>query len=121
MKNGVLILAHGSRQPSTEETLERIAALVREKLPGTAIETAFMQFSEKNIAAGLTALIERGADEIAVVPYFLFDGVHIHEDIPAELAAFIQKNPGVKITLGKTLGADERLAEILADRVREAI
>jgi len=42
------------------------------------------------------------------------------EDIPAELEGFKKQYPKVTITMGKTLGADKRLADIIVDRVKEA-
>ncbi len=114
---GILILAHGSKAVHTKKTLETIVKPVSEKLSDKLIQTAFMQFDDMNIENGLSALIEKGATEIKVIPYFLFDGIHIHEDIPNEIAAFTEKNPGIKITLGATLGTDSRLSEILVDRI----
>ena len=116
---GVLIAGHGSRQKSTEQTLETVVGLVREKLPETLIQTAYMEFGQPDVPAGLEKLVERGATEIAVVPYFLFDGIHIREDIPEIIDAFQKANPGLKISMGKPFGVDARLAEILLDRVKE--
>ena len=115
--NGVLLLAHGSRAPETALTMEKIAEMTRRRLPGLPIQTAFMQFHDMNIEKGLLALMEQGVMKVKVVPYFLFDGVHIKEDIPGELAAFGQAHPQMEITLGKTLGEDGRLAEIVAERI----
>ncbi len=117
---GILLLAHGSRMGDTEETMHQITQTTRELLQNDMVEEAYLQFRDKNLEAGLMNLIGRGADDIKVIPYFLFEGVHIKEDIPAELAQFKQSHPGVTITMGKTLGADRRLAEIVADRVRQA-
>ncbi len=114
---GILILAHGSRAEHTKKTLETIVKPVSEKLSDKLIQTAFMQFDDMNIESGLTALMEKGATEIKIIPYFLFDGVHIHEDIPNEVADFTQKHPGVTVTLGSTLGTDSRLSDILVDRI----
>lgn len=118
---GVLIVGHGSRQKSTEQTLETIVETVRSKLPETLIEIAYMEFGKQDIPSGLNALIERGTTEIAVVPYFLFDGIHIREDIPKALDELKAMHPQLKIVMGKTLGVDERLASILADRVMECL
>jgi len=118
---GILILAHGSRKNETEKTMSKISEMVRAKLPEMLIETAYLQFREVNLAAGLSRLIEKGADDITVVPYFLFDGMHIKKDIPAEIEEFLKDKPGIKITVGETLGEDERLADILADRIRKAL
>lgn len=118
---GILILAHGSREKETEVTLKRVAELTQSKLEDVIIETAYLQFSEVNLEKGLDKLIEQGVVDIKVVPYFLFDGVHIREDIPKEIEDYLTDKPNVKITMGETLGDDPRLADILADRIREVL
>ncbi|EPR09340.1 sirohydrochlorin chelatase [Ruminiclostridium papyrosolvens] len=117
----ILILAHGSRERKTLETLHKITDMTKAQLPGVMIETAYMEFCDINLEKGLDMLIKKGADNITVVPYFLFEGIHIREDIPGEIKEYIEKHPGIKVTLGNTLGADPRLADVLADRIREAL
>lgn len=114
--NGVLILAHGSRRKETENTLQKVAQMVKEKIT-VPTEIAYMEFSDQNIAYGLDQLVSKGISQIKVVPYFLFSGIHILEDIPKELNDYVQKHPGVSITMGDTLGADPRIADILVDRI----
>ena len=118
---GILILAHGSREKSTEETLAEIISMLKEDMKDCLIETAYLQFNEINLEVGLNKLVEQGAEDIKVIPYFLFDGIHIREDIPSEIEAYLADKKGIKIAMGKTLGADRRLSLILADRVREAL
>ncbi len=101
--------------------MRQITAYVKEILQNHMVEEAYLQFRDQNLEKGLRSLIKRGANEIIVIPYFLFEGVHIKENIPAELQAFCVRHPDIKINMGKTLGADRRLAEIAADRVRELL
>jgi sirohydrochlorin ferrochelatase len=116
---GILLLAHGSREGDTEATMQQITAYVKETLQNDMVAEAYLQFRDRNLEKGLLSLAGRGADTIVVIPYFLFEGVHIKEDIPAELDAFRKNHPGITVTFSKTLGADRRLADIVADRVRE--
>jgi sirohydrochlorin ferrochelatase len=120
---GILILAHGSRQSETENTLQKIIEMVKEELKSglntNLIEYAFLQFSANNLETGLKKLVDRGVTEIKVIPYFLFAGIHILEDIPAEIDEFLKEYPNVKISFGQTLGADKRLAQIVVDRIKE--
>ncbi len=118
---GILILAHGSRAKETEATLEAVVAMVHKQLPNQPVQLAYMEFGSPSLPQGLSLLVEKGCDEIAIAPYFLFDGIHIREDIPGEIKAFSQSHPNIQISLGKTLGADPRLAEILVDRIRESV
>lgn len=119
--NGILIAAHGSRAKHTIDTLNAIVEMVKSKLPDTCIEIGYMEFCEPNISDGLKHLTDMGIKSIKVVPYFLFDGIHIREDIPNEINKFLAQSsiPDVRIEMGKTLGADERLAEIVVDRIKE--
>lgn len=121
MKKGILILAHGSREKETELTLAKITEETKKQLNDVIIETAYLQFSEVNLEKGLDKLIEQRVTDIKVIPYFLFSGVHIREDIPKEIEEYLENKENIKITIGNTLGEDSRLAEILADRIREAL
>ena len=114
----VLLIAHGSRAKRTERVFEAIAGMVREKLPGYVIETAYMEFGEPTVEAGLDGLKSRGFDRVIAVPYFLFEGIHISKDITGILNRYAAANPGFEITLRRTLSDDSRLADIVADRIR---
>jgi len=115
--NGVLVVAHGSRAKETEAALDAVVSMVKTKLPDTAIESAFMEFSDRTLEKGISALAADGATEIKIVPYFLFSGIHIKEDIPEMASECAANHPGVKLTMGEPLGVDERLADILVDRI----
>ncbi|MDR2518485.1 MAG: CbiX/SirB N-terminal domain-containing protein [Spirochaetaceae bacterium] len=115
---GVLLLAHGSRVAETEETMGAIKTYVSQELGGVPLEIGFLQFSKTDLRHGLEALIRQGATQIKVIPYFLFNGVHIREDIPAEIAAFAKDRPDITVTLGATLGADPALAKLLVQRIK---
>lgn len=115
---GVLILAHGSRVAATKDTINQVVDMVRKKIGPMPIEIAYMEFCEENIEHGIKALADQGVTEIKAVPYFLFEGIHIREDIPNEIAEILKKYPGIEVEMGQTLGADERLADILIDRIR---
>jgi len=52
------------------------------------------------------------------VPYFLFMGIHLKEDIPNMVAECAASFPGIRITMDEPLGVDERLADILVDRIK---
>ena len=117
---GILVVAHGSRAKETESTLESVIAMAVKKInePETIVERAFMEFSENTIEKGVAALIGKGVKSIKIVPYFLFLGVHMKEDIPNMVAECAANYPDVKVTMGEPFGVDERLADILADRIK---
>ena len=117
--NGILIVAHGSRKKTTEATFDQIVSLAKAKVD-VLVETAYMEFSEQTIEKGLNRLLEKGVTQIRVIPYFLFSGMHLEKDIPEEIEKFLKNRSGLTIELGRPLGADPRLAQILVDRIQES-
>ena len=115
---GILVIAHGSRAKETEATLEAVLSMVKSKLDEIPVERAFMEFSERTVKKGVSALAAKGVTEIKIVPYFLFMGIHLKEDIPNMAAECAAGFPGITITMGEPLGVDERLADIIIDRIK---
>ena len=115
---GILVVAHGSRVKETENTLASILSMVREMLPDICMEFAFMEFSEHTLEKAVRSLVERHVTEIKVVPYFLFMGIHLREDIPKMIQECTTDYPNLKVSVSEPLGADRRLAEILVERIK---
>jgi sirohydrochlorin ferrochelatase len=115
--NGVLLLAHGSRRKETDAILDSLTEKVKSRSDEKLILPAYLQFSEQNLEWGIEKLIEEGADKIKVIPMFIFDGVHVTQDIPGELEAVMAKHPGIEIRMSRHLGDDDRLADIIVDRI----
>ncbi len=124
MKQGIVVLGHGSRASVGEanQVVFRISDIIKERLGHDLVAPAIM--NPKSELAGLeeavAALVARGAGRIVIVPMFLANGLHIQHDIPAKLAALAGRFPGVAIALAAHIGPDPRIADILLDRIREA-
>ena len=84
---GIMVLAHGSRVKETTDTIEKIVKLAKDNINDKhmPIEIAYMELSQPDIKTVFKKLIDMGVDEIKVVPYFLFRGMHIKKDIPNNL------------------------------------
>ncbi|MFV0440267.1 MAG: sirohydrochlorin chelatase [Lachnospirales bacterium] len=115
----VLLVAHGSRKTQTNDVFFGILELIRKRMPGTIVDGAFMSFNEMNIEFKLEELIQKGAKEITIVPYFLFSGNHVKNTIPFKVEKILQAYPDVTAVYKESLGIDERLADIIVDRILE--
>ncbi|MDR0337041.1 MAG: CbiX/SirB N-terminal domain-containing protein [Planctomycetaceae bacterium] len=116
---GILVVAHGSRVKETEEILISLLNMAKPKVSEFCIEYAFMEFSDKTLENGIAALAAKNVSEIKIVPYFLFSGIHLKKDIPNMINQCMVQYPEIKIIMGRALGIDQRLADILADRIKE--
>lgn len=109
---GLLLVDHGSRREAANATLAEMAARLRQRRPDLLVAHAHMELAQPDIAAGFTALVVAGADDIRVVPYFLAPGRHASEDIPALVTAAAVAHPQVTWRIGECLGPHDLLAEL---------
>lgn len=123
MLTGVVLLGHGSRASHDEANLflVEMAGAVRGRLGTAVVEPAFMNPKSRRpgLSEALEAVVSRGVRHVVVVPVFLTQGVHLGEDIPAEMARVRERHRGIEIVLADHLGNDPRLVEIVMDRIRK--
>ena len=121
MKTAIIILSHGSRLPEAQATLQKITTLVSSGVDEKFIvEGAALQFNQPDLPAAIARATGQGAQQVVVVPLFLYLGLHMQRDIPEILAEQKNRYPGVKISMAEHIGADPRLLDIIMDRVKEA-
>src|SRR5512141_2876222 len=112
MKTAILLLAHGSRVAEANNAAREVAAMVQQMTDFEIVEVAFREQHCPNIQQGVDSCVQQGAQRILLVPYFLYPGAHVLEDLPEELEEAKRRHPGVEMVLGKHLGAHRKLAEI---------
>ena len=115
--NSLLLVAHGSRRQASNVEVTEIAQLLRKRVAGQYPLTgcAFLELAEPSIPEGIEKLIQAGATEIVILPYFLSAGRHIQEDVPGIVQSVQEKHPNIKMTIAPYLGEDEKVVDLLAD------
>ncbi len=117
--DALLLIDHGSRRPAANEQLERVAALVRSRLPGVHVATAHMELATPTIPQAIAEVAAAGAREVVVVPYMLTPGRHAMEDIPRLVAEAALSHPPLRTTVSAPLGVHEGLAAVVVARALE--
>ncbi len=117
---GLIVFAHGSRVPEANQAVERVARAAAEKGGFEAFEHAFLELAEPTLESAVKALYARGARRIIVAPYFLVMGVHLRQDLPKLIEQVGATCPGVELLVAPPLDGHAGLADILAERAREA-
>ncbi len=121
MKTAILLMAHGSRIPEANDAVHAIAAMVKEITGFDIVEASFREQHSPNIQQGVDACVAQGAERVLLIPYFLFVGAHVREDLPEEMAEAQRRYPGVEFSMGGHLGAHPKLAEIVTERIGEGL
>lgn len=120
MKTAILLMAHGSRIPEANNAVNEIAAMVKQMSGFDIVEVSFRENHSPNIQEGIDACVNQGAERILLVPYFLYLGAHVLEDLPGELDEARLRHPGVEMAMGRHLGVHKRLAKLVIDRIGES-
>jgi sirohydrochlorin ferrochelatase len=119
MKNGIIIVDHGSRRAESNEMLEEVARLFAERFKELydIVEPAHMELAEPSIGTAYARCVARGATRVVVCPFFLGPGKHWTGDIPRITADAAEKFPQTEYHVAMPLGIDELILELLAKRV----
>ena len=113
----VLVLAHGSKRQETEEILNSLIGKVKIKTGNERVYPAYLQFSEQDLEKTVSELYEQGVRIIKMIPLFIFNGVHVTQDIPEEIERIRSKYNDLNIVYSKHIGDDDKLADIIVDRI----
>src|SRR5215813_1487740 len=118
---GVLVVGHGSRRPEANDDVREAARQIGEYGDFFLVEAAFLELEHPNISEGYTRLVERGAREIVVHPYFLSPGRHTRGDIPVKVAEAARLHPEVSFRISEPLSAHRLVIEASIERIRESM
>ena len=121
MSTAILIMAHGSRIAAANDAAREVAAMVQEMTGQEIVEVSYREMHEPNIQQGIDTCVARGAQQILLVPYFLFMGAHVQHDLPEEIATAQKRHPGLEMVMGPHLGVHRKLAEIVSERIAEGL
>ncbi len=118
-RTAVLLIAHGSREPSANDDLRALASRLAATGEHPIVVASFLELAEPNIAAGGDRCVDEGATCVLMVPYFLSAGVHLRRDLTAAREALQARHPGVAFYLGPPLGPHPLLDQLVAARIVE--
>jgi sirohydrochlorin cobaltochelatase len=115
MNRGIILLAHGARDPAWAAPFEAVAARVRTRAPEAVVRLAFLELMTPSLAQAGAELAGLGCTRVDVVPVFLGGGGHVRRDVPAQLENLRGAHAGVSWTLHDALGETPHVIAALAD------
>ena len=122
MKRGLLLFAHGARDPRWAVPFEGVAERLRTGAPDVPVDLAFLEFMRPTLAEAGARLAAAGCSIIDIVPLFLGAGGHVRRDVPELVAALQAAHPAIAWRLhpavgetGEVIAAMAAAAQRLAD------
>ena len=114
MKSGIILFAHGSREPQWARPFESLAAVLS---ASHAVRVAYLELMQPSLADAVASLAGEGVRTIRVVPVFLAAGRHLREDLPRLAALARERFPGVQIDVEPPIGEQASVIEAIASAI----
>jgi sirohydrochlorin cobaltochelatase len=114
LKEGIILFAHGSRDPEWARPFVRISEEIAQRLPGVSVCLAYLELMKPSLEEAIAALAIAGAQSIRIVPVFFGQGGHVKEDLPRLVAQAGRAHPDVKLILEKPIGEQPQVIEAIA-------
>lgn len=116
----ILLVGHGSREPSGNDEILAFAEKWRQRQPGWNIEVCFIEFSEITMSEGLRRAAAQ-SHRVIVVPLILNAAGHVKMDIPQAIDGARAKFPQVQFLYTPHLSACDPILSILRRRLKGAM
>jgi sirohydrochlorin cobaltochelatase len=113
-KTGLILFAHGARDPRWREPFERLRRKVEAARPDVAVGLAFLELMQPDLAGAADTLAGAGCRTLRIVPVFLGQGGHVREDLPAVVDAVRARHPGLAFELRPAVGEDDDVLDQIA-------
>jgi sirohydrochlorin cobaltochelatase len=101
---GLLLFAHGARDPQWARPFEAVAEQLRALRPEVAVALAYLEFMSPDLPSAGAQLALQGLTEVTVLPLFLGAGGHVRKDLPLLLAQLATQYPAVRWQLAPAVG-----------------
>ena len=110
---GIILFAHGSRDPLWHRPIEAVAQRIRTQATDTVVACAYLELSTPDLPSAAAHMVGQGIGHVRIVPLFLGMGKHAREDLPALTAALRQQFPAVTFELCAAVGEQPQLLDTL--------
>ena len=113
--SGLILFAHGARDPRWATPFGAVAQRVRAAQPNIYVQLAFLEFMAPSLLEAGTELASAGCTRIAVLPMFLGAGGHVRKDLPVLMDTLRATHPQVDFTLHAAIGEVDSVVQAMAD------
>lgn len=110
----LVLFAHGARDARWAAPFERLRERLRERLPGMAVELAFLELMSPRLPELVRELSGRGCTGITLVPVFFGQGGHVLHDLPLMVEDLRQAHPGLDLRVAGAVGEADSVLDAIA-------
>jgi sirohydrochlorin cobaltochelatase len=111
---GLVLFAHGARDPRWAAPFEHMCAQLRQLHSGLPVRAAYLDFLPPTLSQAVAELVELGCRSVVVVPMFLGAGGHVRKDLPEMVAALRAEHPRLDLRVARSIGEDAQVLQAMS-------
>ena len=112
---GVILFAHGSRDPLWRLPIDAVAQRMRGQQASMPVAVAFLELTQPDLPSTVEALMKQHVTHVRIVPMFLGVGRHAREDLPELVHGLRQAYPQMSFELLPAIGEHPAMTALMAD------
>jgi sirohydrochlorin cobaltochelatase len=115
MKDGLLLFAHGARDPAWARPFEVVTERLRAAQPDVPLVLAFLELMSPGMEEAAAQLAAAGCTRVHVMPLFLGTGGHVRRDVPPLLDLLRERHGNaIEWVLHAPLGEQEAVLQAIS-------
>ena len=114
-QSGVILFAHGSRDPLWRLPIDAVAERVRAQQPNLPVAVAFLELTAPDLPSTVEVLMKQGVNHLRIVPMFLGVGRHAREDLPELVRGLTEAYPQMSFELLPAIGEHPAMTALMAE------
>jgi sirohydrochlorin cobaltochelatase len=114
VNGGLILFAHGARDPRWADPFERLRAKIQATRPGLPVALAYLELMAPDLGTAVDQMVASGCRQLRVVPVFLGQGGHVRRDLPELIDRAAARHSGLVIELAQPVGESDAVLEQMA-------
>ncbi len=118
---GIVLFAHGSRDPQWSKPIEAIAYKVSKASNACLVRCAYLEMMTPSLESVMAELVLLGVTHIRIAPMFLGVGKHAREDLPEMTKRLAKDYPNIQIQLMPSIGEHPELIATISNILTKSL
>jgi sirohydrochlorin cobaltochelatase len=115
MTTGLLLFAHGARDPQWARPFQAIVQHITAAQPHLPVALAYLEFMSPTLEQAGESLVQGGCTRVLILPLFLGAGGHVRKDLPALLSLLQARYCTVDWQLQPAIGEMPSIVQAMAE------
>lgn len=116
--SALILLAHGSRNPSATEEVASLAQELGHASLSGRVKHAFLEMVDPTLEQAIAEFVSEDIYTVTVLPLFLNSGNHVMRDIPETASRLRRQIPKLELRILPHIGSHSGFSTLVASAAR---